>query len=594
MSKFVVVDEILEQLEAAKSGVVPGSVCQAVVSGVQNVPANIVQHGLSAGGGCYTTFPLSPIMKNCCIDKTYLNLEFDVHLNINLYKDLTGTEGNPTPIDQTGKLPFYIGFRDTASIFNQVQILIENSALTTTTYHREESVIAYNSLPETEIRGNNQYASIEKMRYHRYCPMKRFVIDVVSGTSTYPIDIHYKLTVDINRLTPLLSNMHFTTPHFGNLKLKVWLQRIQEAMFFCPDYNYYAYSKLMGITQDNIQDALAQPLQNQYWSFYPLASFMDTTIPSTQIPFYIISNASNIELAPYVIFTTNNNKDFMTFNGGVAEIVQTCFDIQEQEYQRLSDYFASVGSIIIPTQTFETGVFNNSGIAANDQWIKSQIGTIGGYNVNFVTIWAHPANQQTCFQKEFLYNIQCLLDGRPINSLPYLYVNDKCVVDTTQAIIDTDHEEINADYIASLTCFNDSDDSAYLTKKKQDLWGTGQLNSSINEPYISNPNTFCLNFSTNLPDAFHSGACILENSNRNGIIRLDSSSTEDLTNNNISQDMDKFPYIPTHKSIGSMNAGANTSIVGFTAFCDCCIILTYDPARGTCFDGQISWAAPYA
>ena len=36
--KFVVIDEIMEQMEAAKSGIVPGSVTQAVVSGIQNVP----------------------------------------------------------------------------------------------------------------------------------------------------------------------------------------------------------------------------------------------------------------------------------------------------------------------------------------------------------------------------------------------------------------------------------------------------------------------------------------------------------------------------------------------------------------------------
>ena len=78
--KFVVIDEIMNQLEAAKSGIVPGSVTQAVVSGIQNVPSNIKQHTIGgASSTSYTTFPLSPIVKNCCLDKTYLNLEFDVN-----------------------------------------------------------------------------------------------------------------------------------------------------------------------------------------------------------------------------------------------------------------------------------------------------------------------------------------------------------------------------------------------------------------------------------------------------------------------------------------------------------------------------------
>ena len=154
--KFVVIDEIMEQMEAAKSGIVPGSVTQAVVSGIQNVPSNIKQATIGgAAAASYTTFPLSPIVKNCCLDKSYLNFEFEVNFNMTF---------NGLVNNSTYKIPFYFGLRDNASIFNQLQILIENSAIWTTTYQREESVLSYNSLPETEIRGNNQYASIE----HKY------------------------------------------------------------------------------------------------------------------------------------------------------------------------------------------------------------------------------------------------------------------------------------------------------------------------------------------------------------------------------------------------------------------------------------------
>ena len=179
--------------------------------------------------------------------------------------------------------------------------------------------------------------------------------------------------------------------------------------------------------------------------------------------------------------------------------------------------------------------------------------------------------------------MQLILDGRPINALPYEYINDKAVVDMTQAIIDTDHEEINHDYISSLTLFNETDTSKYINNALSTLYGKGQLTDSINKNYISNPNTYALNFSTNLPDAFHSGACILENSNRQAVIRLNANSAID-DNPNFGSDL-TFPALLTHK---------NTDIVsGFSSFCDCCIVLTYDPARGTCYDGQLSWAAPY-
>ena len=576
--KFVVVDEIMEQMEAAKSGIVPGSVTQAVVSGIQNVPANIKQAKIgSVASTSYTTFPLSPIVKNCCLDKTYLNLEFELNFSMKA-DDVSAKKGNI--------LPFYIGFRDTASIFNQIQILIENSAIWTTVYQREESVLSYNSLPETEIRGNNQYASIEKMREGKYCPMKRYIHTFDNTGTTEDISIHFKATVDINRLTPLLSNLHFSTPHMGNLRLKVFMQEIEKALFVCPDYNYFAHVKPSGDTADKTIEVFNQPFLNQYYQFYPFYLFT-SGIEGTKIPFYVYNTEDKaFKIASKITIGNHSSKDFMTFdNGGIAEIVQTCFDIKDEEYQRLSDYFASLGSVIIPSQTWSTNVFNNSTIPAGKEsrFPSTQIGNIGGYNIDFISVWTHPTLSTTTFTNEFLTDIQLILDGRPINALPYAYVSDKCVVDSTQAIIDTDHEEINHDYVTSLTQFNITDDNKYIDKSLQTIYSNGNLTNSINKNYLAQPNTFALNFSTNLPDAFHSGACVLENSNRQAVLRYNAQSATD--NNNNLNDTGIFPYLITHK---------NTELTsGFSSFCDCCIVLTYDPARGTCFDGQLSWAAPY-
>ena len=583
--KFVVIDEIMEQMEAAKSGIVPGSVTQAVVSGIQNLPSNIKQATIGgAAAASYTTFPLSPIVKNCCLDKSYLNFEFDVKFNMK-FDGLTA--GKRTLI------PFYLGLRDNASIFNQLQILIENSAIWTTTYQREESVLSYNSLPETEIRGNNQYASIEKMREGKYCPMKRYIVDIpkaeAQANTTVLIDQHFKITIDINRLTPLLSNLHFTTPHMGNLRLKVFMQEFEKCLFICPDYNYFAYSLPAGAdTPANVATILDQPFLNQYWQFYPFYKFTGTGATAAAIPFFAYNVEDKKIIRPTKVTIDNPpaGKDFMSFdNGGIAEIVQTCFDIKDEEYQRLTDYFASLGSVIIPSQTWSTNVFNNSQITGKDKAIfpQTQIGNIGGYNLDFISVWTHPNAHPCTFTNEYLKDIQLILDGRPINPIPYQYVSDKCVVDTTQAIIDTDHEEINHDYISSLTLFNETDTNEYIKKSLTEIYGDGTATNGINRNYIANPNTFALNFSTNLPDAFHSGACILENSNRQAVLRYNAQSEIDY-NANLAHST--FPMLINHKS--------DDIVSGFSSFCDCCIVLTYDPARQTCFDGQLSWAAPYA
>lgn len=583
--KTVVVDEIFEQLEAAKSGVVPGSVCQAVVAGIQNVPSQIVQHAVGgASGTSYTTFPLSPIMKNCCIDKTYLNFEFDIN-----YK-LTATFDDAPANGYVYEIPYNFGARDTPTIFNQIQIMIENSTIWQTVYQREEATLAYNSLPETEIRGNNQYSSIDKMKNHLYSPMKRVVAKLTGNGVATSFDInqtvHLKLTVDLNRLTPLLSNLHFTTSHMGNLRLKVFMQEIEKALFFCPDYNFIFTPQVSDNTKANIDKAItASPLSNQFWQFYPLNEFFGSAIAKTKIPFLAFDRTHYIIVNPATItFSNPAAGDFMTFaNSGIAEIVQTCFDIKDEEYQRLNDHFATLGSVIIPCQVWNSNIFNNSMINKGNPLNTTMIGNVGGYNIDFVSVWFHGSRNPACLTKEFLNQFQLLLDGRPINAIPYQYINDKCVVDMTQAIIDTDHEEINKDYIDSLTFLNLTDEPSYVSEAPHATYGTGLLKTYLGCNELRCPNCFSLNFSTNLPDAFHSGACILENSNRQAVLRL----TLSQARANLETNRDAFPYF-----LNSYNQEGGT-VCGFSCFCDACIVLTYDAARGTCFDGQLSWAAPY-
>lgn len=633
--KFVIIDEIMDQLEAAKSGVVPGSVSQSVVSGIQNVPSTIIQGKMEdSSASCYTTFPLSPIVKNCCLDKTYLNFEFDVTHSCSIEL------ASAASANEVYEMPYHFGMKATPTMFNQIQVLIENTSLWSTVYQREEAIMAYNSLPETEVRGNNQYASVEKMQQCKYSPMKRVVVrfpyadfDATHKKCTKDVTIHFKATVDLNRITPLLSNLHYTTPHMGNLRLKVFLQQFEKCLFFCPDYNYIPFQNLAinypacsvntegwdTLTAAKIKagvdaavDAVMAnaavtsptngiPAQNQYWTFYPLSMYAKQEILASAIPFYAtVTNTSThnkgiVLVAKVTLGDPSTAVDgkippFMTFNTGIAEIVQTNFEIKSEEYERLTNYFASTGSIIIPTQTYSTSVFNNSNIT-KDNWNSSMVGNVGGYNINFISVFFHPDNSPCYFNNEFLTGIQLLLDGRTVNAISYDYMNDKCIVDMTQAIIDTDHEEINHDYMDSLTFLNETDDGNYIKESAHTLYGDGSLTSSINKAALRNPACSMYNFSTNLPDAFHSGACILENSNRQAVIRF-------LSNKNsarpvIKDDRTKFPLYIDSYNAAAINARSGGTTAGFSCFCDACIVLNFDASRNKAFDGQLSWSAPY-
>lgn len=565
--KRVILDELMDQLEAAQSGLVPSSIIQSVVSGVQNVPSNIVQSRIGGNSStAYTTLPLSPISDNCCIDKSYINLQFDCNFTLQATANATGTPQQA--------IPFFVGFRDGAQLFNQIQIMIENSAIWQTVYQREEALIAYNALPETEIRGNPQYASIDKLKENLNCPMKKVIVTIpnIAASSDETVEVHlkFKMTVDLNRLTPLLSNLHFTTPHMGNLRLKLFLQQIEKALFICPDYS-----------------AVRAKTNQQSWQFYPFATLYNNGTPTnllTVMKLYKLNgDAIDSNLTSLTIGQPATGSDFVSFkDDGLIEMVQTNFKIKDSEYKQLTDYFADMGSVIIPSQTFSTNVFNNSEINSGN-YPQSQIGSVGGYNIDFISVWQHPTTCPSIGTKLYGQNIQLILDGRPINPIPYRSIEDKCIVDSTQALIDTDTEEINKDYIRSLNLYNDpSGQSDYLTSTKL-LTYTGTNYNSSTVMTFDNPNSFVLNFATNLPDAFHSGACILENSNRQANVRFLVGSA--FGSSDALYNTTGYPY--------NLNVMNSDLVSGFTCFCDCCIVLNYDRDRGTCFDGSLSWAAPY-
>lgn len=597
-NKLVIVDQILEQLEAAKSGIVEGSVCMASVNAVDNVATNIVQQTVDGGtSGAYMTFPLSPIVKCCSIDKSYLNLEFTLNFNVAITP--------PAGADFEGDFPMYVGFRDTNTIFDQVQLMIENNPIYTDAYNRQNATFLYCSQPEGVIRDNNQYASIDKMRNGDKSPMKRIIVHAKythATTKTFMtrVSLPIRATVDISRMPQvILSNLHYTTPHFGNLKLRVFIQRIQEALLFCPDYAWMtAVNKADGTLADGMT-----PFINQYWTYYSFNSEFNKDIPGTRIPFYgykssgAVVCASNVRfLNPNVIAAADSTTGtdigvapFMTFSGGVAEMVQTCFDIKAEEYDRLTQYFEEMGSIIIPTQVLSASVFNNSTLTqAGGIPNGPMIANVGSYNINDICVYFHPNTCPVFFQNEALTNFQLLLDGRPINNIPYGYLNDKAITQMTSSIIDTDHEDINRDYMRSLSWLNQTEDRTYLTTDLHTQTDTGAVAKSIRRCGIYNPGLCAYVFNCNLDDAFHSGWACLEQATRNAVLRLDTSSAQSSAAFTTYRAL-----FPQYTTANHQVKDEQSTTAGFICFCDTCLVLDYDKARGIATSGSLSNSAPY-
>ena len=617
MSKFVVVDEIIDQMEATKSGVVPGSVVPTIQSGVETVPTSIIQSRVGgSAGNSYTTLPLYPIVANCCIDKSFVHIRYDMNFKMIIKFADPGA-------DKTVYVPFWFGPDDTALLPNQVQVLLEGKTVYNTTYQREEAVLSKNSLPEIVVRGSERYSTLDKLRQGlRAQPMQRVLVkfSIHSGDTSAEQDVklHFDQSIDLNTLNPLLSNIHYTTKHFGKLQLKLFFQDIERAMSFCPDGLFATHApnsipaataatdtSAASLTSTNasitaINGALSALLAqqggtDQFYSFYSFNEHFQTTydltsadvgIKSDLIKFPAFVDDGSAFTVTNVVFTNPTSDPF--FKVEICEMCQTNFDIKYEEYQRLESFFTSTGSIIIPTQQWMTTPFESSPSAA---WLPSYVGIGTGNNINFVGVWCHSGKSPSHFYTLPLTGVQLQLNGQNLNYIPYPYINSRAVADFTQAIIDTDHEEINKDYQDSLSFFNICDDTNYrstTTGTNLSMHDYYYLNRDKlrTDPHLQNANKFAMYFSTNLPDSFRTGKCVLDDTVNAPNLRLISTRSAPFDEANDATARGKMP-------LWYDNRNCDSSLLGFSLFCDYCIVLKYDSARGVCYDGLLSAAAPY-
>lgn len=611
-SKFVVVDAIENQTEAVKSGVVPDSVIQTVQSGVETVPTSIIQDRVGgSGGNSYTTLPLYPIVANCCIDKSFVHTRFEQNYKMKITFNAPGA-------DKTVYVPFWYGDDDTALLPNQVQMLIDGKTIYSTTYQREEAVLSKNSLPEIVVRGCDRYSTLDKLRQGiKDQPMKRILAKFNVGAADTEKEIDIKVifdqSIDLNTINPLLSNMHYTTKHYGKLQLKLYFQQIERAMSFCPD-GLFASNALAATaaTTDTSAASLASTnaalsailsqhgSAGQFYSFYSFSEHFGKSIDSGLIKFPAFASDGSAFTVKSVTF---NNPSIGTpfFKMYICEMCQTNFDIKYEEYQRLESFYTSTGSVIIPTQQWMTTPFDSSPIQPtyNEEnnkyngtgWNTSYVGIGSGNNINLVGVWCHSSDSPSHFYTLPLTGVQLQINGVNINPVAYPYINSRAVTDFTQAIIDTDHEEINKDYQESLSFFNICDDPQY----KSTLSGTNlsmhdyyYINSDKlrADPHLQNSNKFAMYFSTNLPDSFRTGKCVLEETVNSPNLRLIATRSGDFDSANDHAARQTMP-------LWYDNIYCSSSLLGFSLFCDYCIVLKYDSARGTCYDGLLSAAAPY-
>lgn len=662
IKQLVVLDELRDKLEMIDSDIIPETVSHPVVTGIENVPTSISSRDGTSYQATYTTFPLSPLngrvnyIKDC-----FLNFSIDVSFTIFIGVNI------PVPIYLA------VGPRDTSSIFNQLQLMIDNNVIWNTTYHQIESAIDMAGLPASVVDHSNNYATIDKLLNYKDTPMK--IIEIPAGQymnnyNTGGADrskcyrnykVSYDFTIDLNRLCVPLSNIDFITSNMGNLRLRTYLNNFHESFYYFQlpqDYvksasNASTFRQVISpnaiVAMNPVSWGTVQPtdtkhytLSNSNFLINPINT-IDTlkegapnTVATTFNGVAAGSLTSIQTLLPIQFikhYDTNSTNNFMQVT--LAEICQTCFDLEESSWNKLCEYFGSIGKVILPIQAWSTNLFNNGTIDDSNPHVSSTLlANVPGNNITDVVVTCCPSNAQSCIMNPYLSNIQALLDGKPLNNVPYDKVNNRAIQDFTNACVDTDHEEINTDYLYSLqfppliTSSSDGVAATVTRDKQQYFYDVGEISdfnyfasykskNGMGMNYIKNPNLFMYIFETALPCSFHTGACIIENTNRQALFRLTSNGSrgnsaalaqrfyktnnanitithstdyigvEAISTNNGSALSDSILY-PSMPNTTNTNSQFNISCL-----CDECIVLDYDSTLNTCTGGYISYAKPF-
>lgn len=631
LKQLIVLDEIRDKIEMLDSDIIPESVQHPIVSGIENVPTSISSINGTNFQSTFTTFPLSPLTGRVNhLRDNFLNFNIDINFGIYICENLLQD------------VYLYVGPRDTSSIFNQLTLLIDNNTIFNTTYQQVESAIAFASLPSNVVNHSNMYATIDKLLNGQDTPMKLIKIQKgdYSAGKLLPYNLKYQFTIDLNRLCVPLSNIDYISNNMGNLRLKVYLQNIMNSFYY-----FVVPSGLTMETKTTAANAgtvtywknsaallAMNPIQ---WSAGTLTAvnnvvtFPTPAIIPIQQQYTQTINNGNIEG-----MDTNSNKHYKyipiqfvlnadstvnTVAVQLAEICQTCFDIDDGSYSKLSEYFGSMTKVVLPIQQFTTSVFNNGTIipqATGTTLPSTLLANVPANNISEIVIAQAVSNAQSCIINPYLSNVQCLLDGKTLNNVPYSKIDNRAITDFTMACVDTDTQEINDDYLYSLTfpkpiitantdvdVIADLDDTHYFTGATM-FSDYNELGYKIkNDFYIKNPNLYMYVFETQIPGAFHTGACVLENSNRQAILRLvsdgNSNNKTNMTANHpyrlstVTYNTNTKAYTNVDEWVQMPNTNNTNTTVYLSVLSDSCIVLDYQQQINTCTGGFISNAKPY-
>lgn len=610
IKQLIVLDDIRDRLEMINSDIKPGSTIHPVEACTQNVASNVYSKDGTSYNGDFVTLSLSPLAGNVLnVDKTSIHTRFALRPCIVVHNP-DGTNPLPAAGNAGSLIRGDFGPDSTSSMFSRVDFLIGGTSIFSTQFQQLESAIGVASLPADITEHSSMYSTIDKSIANKDSPAKLLELNVAglaaNGYKVFNLNLNYELSVDVNRLMVALSDIHFITKNMGQITLRLYFSKIHESWKFThlPDgitsssnlgtsalvqrlpviWNTKTYSLISGFSSNTS----LKNVDIQFFTTYRRAGAAATTIPT------VAPDASS-----YNFFALQE-----------CEICQECFTIEDESYEQLERFFIdNDNKVIIPVHVLSTTIFSNGPLGplgSAGKFPSTLNAQVSNQNITKLFVSQYLTYNQSTILNPYFQDFTLYYNGVPINQKPYEKINQRAINDFTQTMLDTDAEEINNDYLASLSFnsryiqgaepatntddkpFEDKGNNQYFSNNdvKQYLLWNG--NNGYNGKTIKLPHLCPLAFNTAVDGSFQTGLCV---NNQGAGVGTQQVRLVNTTPYNSEAWRENIVYDNIQYTIP--NPVDDDTTTAITAFMDACIILQYDPIRHYCVNGMLSYVKPY-
>ena len=547
--QMIVLDSFKHIAESIANDVIPASREDIAMTGIEN-PAS----SLSSAGNVFTTVPLRPTSKDVnFLFNNYIHGRFKIDVGLKSYSD-AGTTAADLPSDLS------IAFHNmcTETLPNRIQLLCGNTVIWQNQFQRQEAIAAFGSLAQELVETSPECFTCSKAVNHAAIPGVYQLVGSSQKQSTgnYSFSFIHDFTIDLNRLTPLLSNMPFTLVQSGDLRLRLYFENLNESFFVTPLPDAWGTN----LTENNFHVISPQPM----------GKLFSIKFPTTQA---IASGANTIAAgtAGATRYIAAAITSWQAVDMGV-EIVQSNFAIKESSMEAIRDYIKTDNKLIIPTQTWSTTLATNLPASTSGEIVFQ----ISAYNIYLLAFLFPYDSAWSCYYPTPpLTSIDIQLNSRSVNQIPYRAIDGRVIKDTIQAFINDDKYGANECLLNSLSMpmsgtGSGYDATAYLNKFSDKAAGIQ-----------FSPNTFVIAKGLSPPNCFEKGYCYASSNPQSTQVRFKYQWQTGLDNGSATN------------GLHADNALTSTNAPPLClALQDCCLVLNYNSDLGVCQSGSIIFAEP--